>query len=154
MNRPNIVNRTEWLIARRALLEREKAFTRERDALAAERRLLPMVRIDKDYALESAQGRFALRDLFDARRQLIVYHFMFLPEWDEGCPSCSHFADNFDGWLTHLAARDTSFAVVSRAPSAKLEAFKRRMGWGFRYSFAEAMRSSTRTRRMRAGSTA
>lgn len=128
MNHPRIVSRTEWLAAREALLAKEKALTRERDALSAERRRLPMVRIDKRYAFDGPQGRVGLLDLFDGRRQLIVYHFMFDPTWDEGCPGCSMVVDNM-GHPAHLQARDVSLAVVSRAPLAKIEAFRKRMGW-------------------------
>jgi predicted dithiol-disulfide oxidoreductase (DUF899 family) len=131
MDRPRVVSQSEWIAARRELLTREKEATRQRDALSAERRKLPMVKVEKQYAFEGPNGRTNLRDLFEGRRQLIVYHFMFDPSWDEGCKSCSHFADNFAGSLVHLAARDTSLAVISRAPLAKIESFKRRMGWTF-----------------------
>jgi len=131
MNRPQIASRAEWLVARKALLAKEKAFTRQRDALSAERRQLPMVEVEKEYGFEGPVGSATLRDLFRQHRQLVVYHFMFDPSWNEGCKSCSHLADNFVGILVHLAARDTSFAVVSRAPLAKIEAFKKRMGWSF-----------------------
>jgi predicted dithiol-disulfide oxidoreductase (DUF899 family) len=131
MDHPRIVSQAEWLAARKELLIKEKEATRERDALSEERRKLPMVKIEKEYAFEGPNGRTSLRDLFERRRQLIVYHFMFDPSWDEGCKSCSHFADNFAGSLVHLAARDTSLAVISRAPLAKIESFKRRMGWTF-----------------------
>lgn len=130
MNIP-IVSRTEWLAARRALLAKEKELTHLRDALATERRRLPMVRLEQDYVFRSEQGLRPLRDLFGPHPQLIVYHFMFQPDWDEGCPSCSQFADNFALLPAHLAARDTAFAVVSRAPIGKITAFKRRMGWTF-----------------------
>jgi predicted dithiol-disulfide oxidoreductase (DUF899 family) len=110
------------------MLTKEKEATRARDALAAERRRLPMVQIDKDYAFEGTDGTVSLRDLFDGRRQLIVYHFMFDPDWDEGCSGCSMFTDTI-GQLAHLHARDTSLVLVSRAPLAKITAFKRRMGW-------------------------
>lgn len=131
MDQPRVVSQTEWLAARKELLAEEKALTQWRDELAAERRKLPMVRIEKEYAFEDANGRRNLRDLFEGRRQLIVYHFTFDPAWNEGCRSCSHFVDNFVGGIVHLAARDTSFVVVSRAPVAKIEAFKARMGWTF-----------------------
>src|SRR5262249_32419470 len=121
------------LEARKALLAREKAFTRERDALSAARRELPMVKVDKRYVFEEPSGRRTLGELFEGRRQLILYHFMFDPSWDEGCKSCSLVADNFASSIVHLAARDTSFAVISRAPLAKLEAFRKRMGWNFRW---------------------
>ncbi|HKE39334.1 MAG TPA: DUF899 domain-containing protein [Casimicrobiaceae bacterium] len=131
MDQPRVVSRAEWLAARRELLAEEKALTQWRDELAIERRKLPMVRIEKEYMFEDVNGRRSLRDLFERRHQLIVYHFMFDPAWDEGCKNCSHFIDNFVGGIVHLAARDTSFAVVSRAPVVKIEAFKARMGWSF-----------------------
>ena len=131
MNRPNIVSRNEWLAARRALLALEKEASRQRDALSGERRRLPMVEIDKEYVFEGPNGPTTLRDLFDGRRQLIVYHFMFDPQWEEGCKSCSHFMDNAAGSIVHLGARDTSFVVVSRAPLHKIETFRQRMGWQF-----------------------
>jgi len=130
-DRPKIVSRDEWLVARKKLLAKEKEATRRRDALSAERRQLPMVKIEKDYVFEGPGGRANLRDLFGPRRQLIVYHFMFDPAWDEGCKHCSHVADNFEGAVVHLAARDTAFAAISRAPFAKIESFKKRMGWTF-----------------------
>src|SRR5262249_44308338 len=113
------------------LLVKEKEFNRQRDALSAERRKLPVVAIEKEYVFEGPKGRRTLADLFEGRRQLIVYHFMFDPAWDEGCPSCSFVADHFGGALAHLAARAPSFGVVSRAPTPKLERFKKRMGWDF-----------------------
>ena len=128
MENPQVVTREEWLVARKALLAREKATTRAGDELSAERRRLPMVEIDKEYVFEGPRGRVGLLGLFEGRRQLIVYHFMFDPEWDEGCNSCSVVADNV-GHLAHLHARDTSFALVSRAPLSKIEPFKARMGW-------------------------
>jgi len=131
--RMNVVSRNEWLTARKRLLHKEKEFTLRRDALAAERRELPCVKIEKDYAFIGPEGRVSLRDLFAGRRQLIVYHFMFDPRWDEGCKSCSLLADTFEGGSRHLPARDVSFVAVSRAPLAKIEAFKKRMGWSFRW---------------------
>jgi len=131
MDRPRDVTKAEWLRARKALLVKEKQASRDRDLLAAERRRLPMVRMEKEYVFDGPKGRVSLLDLFEGRRQLIVYHFMFDPGWDEGCKSCSHFMDNAQGAVVHLAARDTAFAVVSRAPLSKIEAFKKRMGWGF-----------------------
>jgi predicted dithiol-disulfide oxidoreductase (DUF899 family) len=128
MNLPQVVSADEWQRARENLLVKEKAATRARDALAAERRKLPMVRIDKDYVFEGSEGQATLLDLFDGRRQLIVYHFMFGPSRDEGCDGCSMFVDNI-GHLAHLNARNTSFALVSRAPLAKIEPYKKRMGW-------------------------
>jgi predicted dithiol-disulfide oxidoreductase (DUF899 family) len=133
MKRPEIVTRDEWIARRRALLEKEKEFNRTRDALAVERRALPCVKLEKDYVFIGPSGRSTLRELFDGRRQLLVYHFMFDPTWDEGCKSCSFLADTFDGASRHLPARDVAFAAISRAPLAKIEAFKRRMGWSFRW---------------------
>ena len=132
MNHNPIVSRDEWLVARKQLLAKEKELSRHRDALNAERRRLPMVKIDKDYVFEGPGGEVRLLDLFEGRRQLIVYHFMFDPSWDEGCPNCSFLVDNI-GHLAHLHARSTSLALVSRAPLAKIEAFKRRMGWRFKW---------------------
>ncbi len=132
MGLPNVASREEWLIARKALMVKEKQLTRERDELNAERRRLPMVRIDKDYEFDCPTGRASLLDLFDGRRQLIVGHFMFDPSWDDGCPSCTAGADEVaSGLLTHLHSRDTSFAYVSRAPLAKIEVYKQRRGWTF-----------------------
>lgn len=131
IDRPKVVSPAEWLVARKALLAKEKALTRERDALSAERRRLPMVRVEKDYVFEGPNGRTSLRDLFGRHRQLLVYSFMFDPAWDEGCKSCSHFMDTAGGSIVHLAAKNTAFVVVSRAPLAKIEAFKKRMGWTF-----------------------
>ena len=128
---PKTVSRAEWLVARKELLKKEKEFTRQRDALSSERRKLPVVKIEKEYIFEGPSGPTSLRDLFASHRQLIIYHFMFDPEWEEGCKSCSHFMDNVAGSVIHLAARDTSFAVISRAPLRKIESFKRRMGWTF-----------------------
>jgi predicted dithiol-disulfide oxidoreductase (DUF899 family) len=123
--------REEWLAARLQLLEKEKELNRQRDALSAERRKLPMVAIEKEYVFQGPEGRRTLADLFDGRRQLLVYHFMFGPDDTEGCPLCSFVADNFAGSLVHLAARDTAFAVISRAPLGKITPFKKRMGWTF-----------------------
>src|SRR5688572_22832491 len=129
-----IVSREQWVEARRALLDKEKALTRQREQLAAERRQLPWVRVEKQYAFDApGGGRRTLADLFDGRSQLIVYHFMFGPKWAEGCPSCSFVSDHFDGTLAHLAARDVTLVAVSRAPLEKIEAFKRRMGWRFNW---------------------
>jgi predicted dithiol-disulfide oxidoreductase (DUF899 family) len=132
MNLPQVVSREEWLAARKELLAKEKELTQQRDALNAERRRLPMVKIDKEYLLEGPDGEASLVDLFEGRRQLIVYHFMFSPEWDEGCPSCSAGADEVSkGLLEHLHARETTLAYVSRAPFPKLEAYKAKKGWIF-----------------------
>ena len=121
----------EWLDARLKLLKTEKELTRRNDELTQRRRELPWVRIDKDYRFETEDGQATLADLFRGRSQLLVYHFMFAPHWDEGCPSCSYLADHFDGANSHLAQRDVTFVVVSRAPLAEIEAFKTRMGWQF-----------------------
>lgn len=131
MQRPTTVSRDEWTAARKRLLAKEKEFNRQRDALSAERRKLPMVTIEKEYVFQGPEGRRTLADLFEGRRQLLVYHFMFDPDHDEGCPACSFVADNFASGLVHLAARDTAFAVISRAPLDKIERFKKRMGWTF-----------------------
>ena len=125
---PQVVSRDEWLVARKRLLAEEKELSHARDAVNAARRRLPMVRIDKEYVFEGPQGQLRLLDLFEGRRQLIVYHFMFDPNWEEGCPSCSLVVDNL-GHLAHLHARNTSLALISRAPLARIEPFKRRMGW-------------------------
>jgi predicted dithiol-disulfide oxidoreductase (DUF899 family) len=132
MSLPRTVLPDEWLVARKELLAEEKAMTRARDALNRKRRELPMVKIEKDYVFEGPDGKASLLDLFDGRRQLIVGHFMFDPSWDDGCPSCSAGADEISkGHLEHLHARDTSFVYVSRAPLAKIEAYKARRGWTF-----------------------
>src|ERR671910_2797873 len=128
MNRPPVVSAAEWQGAHEQLLAKEKEATRARDALAAERRRLPMVRIDKDYVFEGPEGKASLLDLFDGRRQLILYHFMFGPSAEAGCDGCSMVADNVVH-LAHLHARDTSFAMVSRAPLEKIEPYRKRMGW-------------------------
>ncbi|RMF40858.1 MAG: DUF899 domain-containing protein [Alphaproteobacteria bacterium] len=130
---PNVVTREKWLKARLELLEAEKAFTRERDALSARRRALPWVRVDTPYRFDTPEGPASLADLFDGRSQLIVSHFMYGPDWEEGCPSCSFWADGYDGLDIHLAHRDTAFVAVSRAPLEKLLAYRERMGWRFRW---------------------
>ena len=131
MTLPNIVSREEWLVARKALLVKEKEMTRARDALNIERRMLPMVRIEKDYVFEGPDSKVGLLDLFEGRRQLILGHFMFDPRWENGCPSCSAGADEVsDGLLRHLQS-DTTYAAVSRAPIAKIEAYKAKKGWTF-----------------------
>lgn len=129
--RPRIVSQAEWIAARKSFLAREKEFTRQRDALSAELRKLPMVKVEKEYTFDGPAGQVTLRDLFGKQGQLIVYHFMFDPAWDQGCKSCSHLMDNAQGAIVHLGARNTSFVVISRAPLAKIEPFKRRMGWTF-----------------------
>src|SRR3981189_1406066 len=123
--------REEWLAARKELLEAEKALTRRRDELAQQRQELPWVRIDKEYRFETDEGSASLADLFKGRSQLLVYHFMFAPEYTAGCPSCSAIADGFNGSVVHLANHDVTLCAVSRAPLAKLHAYKRRMGWSF-----------------------
>src|SRR4051812_41892219 len=125
MSLPEIVSQEDWTAARRALLEKEKEFTRQRDRLNTDRRRLPMVEVSKPYEFEGPGGTVSLRDLFEGRRQLIVYHFMFHPEWDEGCPSCTAGTDELSpGFMEHLHVRDTSYVLVSRAPLAKLERWK------------------------------
>jgi predicted dithiol-disulfide oxidoreductase (DUF899 family) len=131
MQQHRIVSRDEWTKERKAFLAKEKEFTRARDRLSAERRALPWVKVDKAYVFDTPQGKKTLAELFDGRSQLIVYHFMLGPGWEEGCQSCSYLADHFDGALIHLAQRDVTFVVISRAPLAEIEAFKRRMGWRF-----------------------
>jgi predicted dithiol-disulfide oxidoreductase (DUF899 family) len=128
-----IVSEAEWLEARKALLAKEKEFTRLREELAGERRALPWVKVEKNYVFEAREGKVTLADLFDGKGQLIVQHFMFGPDWNEGCPSCSFWTDNFNGIDVHLAHRDTAFVLVSRAPIDKLEAYAKRMGWNLRW---------------------
>ncbi|MGH7540306.1 MAG: DUF899 domain-containing protein, partial [Gemmatimonadota bacterium] len=125
---PKVVSRDEWIAAREELLKKEKEATRARDALAAERRRLPMVRIDKEYVFEGPQGDATLLDLFEGRRQLVLYHFMFGPSANEGCDGCSLVVDNM-GHPAHLNARDITRVLVSRAPLEKIEPFRKRMGW-------------------------
>jgi len=127
------VSSEEWLAARKALLEKEKEATRICDELAAARRELPWEEVRKDYVFDTPAGKVTLADLFAGRSQLVIYHFMFGPDWAEGCPSCSFVSDHFDGSLPHLAARDVTMVAVSRAPLAKLEEFKKRMGWRFQW---------------------
>lgn len=129
MPKPEIASRETWLDARRALLEEEKALTRARDALAEKRRALPWVRLEADYRFTGPDGDVTLADLFGPHGQLIVQHFMYGPDWENGCPSCSFWADNFDGIAAHLAARDTAFVLVARAPFERLRAFRARKGW-------------------------
>ena len=128
-----IVSLEEWLVARKDLLGNEKQLTRLRDKLAAERRALPWVKIDKEYVFDAPEGKVTLTDLFAGRSQLVIYHFMFGPDWQEGCPSCSFVSDHIDGALPHLAARDVTVTMVSRASLAKIEAFKKRMRWQFKW---------------------
>jgi predicted dithiol-disulfide oxidoreductase (DUF899 family) len=128
-----VVPEAEWLRARKDLLTREKEFSRARDALSAARRQLPMVKVDKKYVFDGPNGNETLADLFDGRSQLIVYHFMLGPDWEEGCKSCSYLADHFDGANWHLPHRDVTLVVVSRAPLSKIDAYKKRMGWRFKW---------------------
>jgi predicted dithiol-disulfide oxidoreductase (DUF899 family) len=135
---PKIVSHAEWLAARKQFLAKEKEFTRLRDELSRQRRELPWEKIEKEYVFDGPRGKESLADLFDNRSQLIVYHFMMGPGWSAGCPSCSYLADHFDGPSIHLANRDATLAVISRAPMAEIEVFKKRMGWKFHWvsSFA------------------
>jgi predicted dithiol-disulfide oxidoreductase (DUF899 family) len=126
-----IVSREEWLAARRALLAKEKEATRLRDRVNAERLALPWVKVEKTYVFDTPQGKKSLAELFDGRSQLIVYHFMFGPDWAAGCPGCSFLADHIDGALPHLEHHDVTMIAVSRAPLPKIAAYKRRMGWRF-----------------------
>lgn len=150
---PEIVSREEWLVEREKLLAREKELTRLRDALNADRRRLPMVEMEKGYVFEGPHGPAGLLDLFEGRRQLIIYHFMFRPDWENGCPSCTVWTDERStGQLEHLHARDTTLVLVSRAPLARLEAYKTSRGWSipwysshgsdFNYDFQVTLDSS------------
>jgi predicted dithiol-disulfide oxidoreductase (DUF899 family) len=133
MEAHKIVSHDEWIAARKAHLAEEKAFTRARDALSKKRRELPWEKVEKTYVFDGPSGKESLADLFGGRSQLIVYHFMMGPDWDEGCPSCSLIADHFDGAAVHLAQRDVALVVVSRAPLAQIEKFRKRMGWRFKW---------------------
>jgi predicted dithiol-disulfide oxidoreductase (DUF899 family) len=131
MTTHKVVSQKQWTEARVAHLKKEKELTRLRDELSRERRELPWVKVEKNYVFDTPAGRKSLADLFQGRSQLLIYHFMFGPEWKEGCPSCSFVCDHIDGAVPHLAARDVTLTMVSRAPLAKTEAFKKRMGWHF-----------------------
>src|SRR5881296_2421383 len=131
MGKPKVVSREEWLAARLELLKAEKELTRRSDELARRRQELPWVRIDKKYEFDTDDGSASLADLFRGRSQLLVYHYMFGPEYTAGCATCSTIADGFDGFVVHLANHDVTLSAVSRAPLAKLQAYKRRMGWSF-----------------------
>lgn len=133
MNNPEneVVSRDVWLAARSRLMAKEKELTHARDALGAERRALPRVRIEKPYVFDTTRGERSLPELFDGKSQLVVYHFMFAPEWENGCKSCSFWADNFERSVVHLAQRDVKMMAISRAPLAKLVAFAKRLGWTF-----------------------
>ncbi|MBI4275411.1 MAG: DUF899 domain-containing protein [Rhizobiales bacterium] len=133
MNGHKVVSHEAWIEARKQLLAREKEFTRLRDQLSRQRRDLPWERIEKNYVFDGPNGKETLAQLFDGRSQLVVYHYMFDPNWDEPCKSCSFWADNFERSVVHLQQRDVTLIAVSRAPLAKLEAFKRRMGWTFKW---------------------
>ena len=133
-----VVSQAEWLAARKELLKKEKELTRQKDALSAERRQLPWVKVEKNYVFDGPSGKVTLADLFDGKSQLIIYHFMFGPDWQEGCPSCSFAMDHTDATLPHLAQRDVSFAAISRAPYPKIDAFKKRMGWRFNWVSSNA----------------
>jgi predicted dithiol-disulfide oxidoreductase (DUF899 family) len=130
---PKVTSPAQWLAARKALLTKEKEFTKLRDEVSRQRRELPWERVEKKYVFDGPNGKETLGDLFEGRSQLIVYHFMFGPDWAEGCQSCSLLADHFDGSVPHLNARDVTLVVVSRAPLAQIEAFKKRMGWNFKW---------------------
>lgn len=128
-----VVSSREWLARRKELLRKEKEFTKLRDDLSRQRRELPWEKVEKDYVFDGPAGKVTLAEMFGGRSQLIVYHFMFGPEWTEGCPSCSFASDHFDGSLVHLANRDVTLAVISRAPLAQIETFKKRMAWRFQW---------------------
>jgi predicted dithiol-disulfide oxidoreductase (DUF899 family) len=152
-----VVGVQEWLEKRKQLLAKEKEFSRLRDELSAARRELPWERVEKDYVFDGPTGKQTLGDLFDGRSQLVVYHFMFAPEWDGGCKSCSWWADNFERNVVHLTHRDVTLVAISRAPLAKLEAFRKRMGWTFRWlstdgnAFAYDYHASFRAEELAAG---
>lgn len=128
-----VVSEREWLSARRRLLSKEKQFSQARDRLNRGRRALPWVKVQKEYVFESPEGKETLAELFSGKSQLVVYHFMFGPGWDEGCPHCSFWADHYDGVNYHLGQRDTTLVVVSRAPLKEIKPFKKRMGWHFKW---------------------
>jgi predicted dithiol-disulfide oxidoreductase (DUF899 family) len=128
-----IVPRDQWVAARKVFLETEKRFTKARDELSRQRRELPWVKVDKRYLFDGPSGQETLAELFGGKSQLLVYHFMFGPDWEQGCPSCSFLSDHFDGAIAHLAQRDVILLAVSRAPLPQIEAFKKRMGWRFKW---------------------
>lgn len=129
----NIASREEWLTARRALLEKEKAHTKLKDEVTVQRQALPWVKVEAEYVFDTKDGSKTFNDLFDGKSQMIVYHFMFGPDWEQGCVSCSFWADTFNGLAAHMAARDTAFVVVSSAPLSKINDYKKRMGWEFNW---------------------
>ncbi|MGH8462480.1 MAG: DUF899 domain-containing protein [Stenotrophobium sp.] len=133
MPQPTVVSRDEFLAACEKFLVKEKKFTRQREQLAAERRKLPWLRVERDYVFDGPDGKESLSDLFEGRSQLIVYHFMFGPGWEAGCPGCSRWADSFDGTIAHLNQRDVTLIAASRAPYKKLAAYQKRMGWRFKW---------------------
>jgi predicted dithiol-disulfide oxidoreductase (DUF899 family) len=133
LHKHKVVSQNDWFEARKQLLTQEKEFTGLRDRLSLQRRELPWVEVGKDYVFDGPAGKVSLAQLFEGRSQLVVYHFMFAPDWEEGCPSCSFWADNFNAISIHLNHRDVTMIAISRAPSEKLEAFKRRMGWSFKW---------------------
>ena len=133
MESHRIASHQEWIEARKQLLAREKEFTRLRDQLSQQRRDLPWERVEQSYVFDGPKGKETLLDLFDGRHQLIVYHFMFDPSWEAGCKSCSFWADNFNGIVVHLRQRDVTMIAVSHAPLVKLEAYRKRMGWTFKW---------------------
>ena len=128
-----VVSKDEWIEARKVLLKKEKEFTELRDQLSKQRRDLPWVVVDKEYVFDGPNGKETLSDLFDGKSQLIIYHFMYDPNWDVGCPSCSFWADNFNNIIVHLNQRDVTMIAVSRAPYSKIDAYKKRMGWDFKW---------------------
>lgn len=138
MEHSKVVAPAEWLAARIELLKKEKEFTKLRDEISQQRRDLPWEKVEKNYVFDGPKGEESLADLFGDRSQLIIYHFMLGPDWKEGCPSCSYISDHIDGSVVHLAARDVRLAVVSRAPFAQIEAFKKRMGWRFHWVSSNA----------------
>jgi predicted dithiol-disulfide oxidoreductase (DUF899 family) len=138
LHRPAVVSHDQWLAARKALLKHERELTHFRDRIAAERRALPWERLEKAYVFDAPEGRRTLAYLFEGRRQLVVQHFMLGPGWEQGCPSCSYMADHIDGMTLHLAARDTTFVAVSRAPLGEIERFRSRMGWQFTWVSSHA----------------
>ena len=138
MKQSKVVPAAEWVAARKELLKKEKEFSRLRDEITRQRQALPWEKVEKKYVFDGPKGKETLADLFGGRSQLIVYHFMFGPDWQEGCPSCSFISDHIDGSVVHLAARDVRLAVVSRAPLAQIEAFKKRMGWKFHWVSSNA----------------
>ena len=157
MEQHKIVSQAEWIEARKAHLRKEKEFTRLRDQLSAERRQLPWAKVGKNYMFDGPNGKESLAQLFAGSTQLVVYHFMFGPEWEQGCPSCSFWADNFNGIPAHLKHRDIQTVAISRAPLAKLEAYKKRLGWQFKWvssvgnDFNQDFRVSFTPEEMKAG---